>query len=425
MKPTFSFIEKTELVIYNLGIWFYSLFIHIAQYFHPKARLFVEGRAGQWTSLALFGETHKNDKILWIHCASLGEFDQARPIIERLKKENTHLKIALTFFSPSGYEIRKDYDQADWIGYLPLDRKKKAAKFIDLLNPDGVIIVKYEFWLQHLLWLQQKNIPTYLIAAVFRKDQVFFSKFGGLFRKVLRGFQHIFVQDDASKERLKSINIQQVSVAGDPRIDSVMTRAKSYPNIPIAEKFIQSKRTLIIGSSWLKDMTILQNSINFLVNQNWKIILAPHDISPKNIEAHQRFFPNTTVKYSELTDKNSHKSILLIDNIGLLAALYQYGDIAYIGGGFGAGIHSTLEPAAFALPIIFGPKYEKFIEAGYFVQHKAAFCVNSAVGLEAAIQYLLNDQNYQNAMQVVRQFMDNNKGSTDLILKEIKIRQDA
>lgn len=421
MRPSLSMVEQIELLVYKLGIFFYGLLIQLVQFFIPKAKQFMLGRKKQWDAISRFHAENKHEKILWIHCASLGEFDQGRPIIEKLKEKHPHLKIALTFFSPSGYEIRKDYPHADWIGYLPLDTQKNARHFFDLLQPSWAIIVKYEFWLQHFLVLQNKNVPIFLVGSVFRKKQVFFAGYGGLFRKVLAGFEHIFVQDAASLELLKSIDIQQVSVAGDPRIDSVLSRVPSHPSLVKMENFIGNQPVFIIGSSWLKDMQVLNKTIDYLLHLNWKVILAPHDISPKNIQAHVAFFPKQSVKYSELKKESSSKQILIIDNIGMLAALYQYGKIAYIGGGFGVGIHSTLEPAAFALPILFGPKYEKFIEANYFVQHKGAFCVHSDEELLQRIKYLLEEANYQKASRVVRQFMENNRGSTKTILRQIKI----
>ena len=408
-------------IIYRIGIFFYSASIWVASLFNTKAQLFIEGRKNQWEGLSAFRKKCPNDKVLWMHCASLGEFEQGRPIIETVKKQHPDIKVALTFFSPSGYEVRKDYSYADWVGYLPLDTAQNAEKFLDYLRPTLGIIVKYEIWVQHLTVAYRRQIPVYLIGAVFRPGQLFFSIFGGLFRNALRHFEHIFVQDKASSELLSSIKISNVTIAGDPRIDSVIARKNTYPTLAKVKEFLSGKPTFIIGSSWMKDMVILQRPLEQLIGLGWKIIIAPHDISKRNIEAHAHLFPDKTVKYSALSASNPDVPILIIDNIGMLSALYQYGKIAYIGGGFGEGIHSTLEPAAFHLPLIFGPKYQKFIEAVYFVQHKGAFSVQSEADVSNAIQYMLDDENHRQMSEVIREFMEQNQGSTALVVSELEL----
>ena len=421
MRPTLSIIERIERLIYNAGIFSYRLIIHLFRYFNAKAKLFVLGRHQQQESLVSFRKEHLLSKVLWVHCASLGEFEQGRPIIERLKKQNPDLKIALTFFSPSGYELRKSYAYADWIGYLPMDTPHRARKFFQQLQPTWGVIVKYEFWLNHLIEAQKNEIPLYLVGAVFRPKQIFFTQFGGLFRKVLKGFKHLFVQDIASMKLLESIGITNVSIAGDPRIDSVIQQKASNVSFPKIEAFLQAQPTFIIGSSWINDIEVLLDGIDLLINQGWKVIIAPHDISPKNIKAHTQLLSGRCTNYSEL-GLTITTPILIIDNIGMLSSLYQYGRFAYIGGGFGEGIHSTLEPAAYDLPLLFGPRYKKFLEAVYFVQHEGAFCVHSKSEAREVIEHLTVAKNRIEPSEVIHVFMEQNKGSTDIILQQIKMK---
>ena len=406
--------------LYNFSITLYGFIIWLASFFNEKAALWIDGRKGLFEKLEsqLEKSSPKKAPIIWMHVASLGEFEQGRPIIESLKQNYPDYKIFLTFFSPSGYEIRKNYELADYIFYLPMDTKKNAQKFIEIIQPRLVIFVKYEFWYHFLNTLQSKNIPTILVSALFRPDQLFFKSYGALFRKILKGFDHIFLQNEASFELLKSHGYRKISLTGDSRIDRVAAIAKQAKSFEIIDQFANDSQVLVCGSTWPPDESILEG---FIKNAHeWKFIIAPHEIKESNIERLQNLLPQNAIRYSKANSASVKTAkILIIDNIGMLSSLYRYGKIAYIGGGFGAGIHNTLEPIAFGLPVIFGPKYKKFDEALVLVEKKGAFSVNNSADFESIMQKMTEKSFYKNASQEAQNYINQNRGATEKIIKYI------
>lgn len=405
-------------LLYRLAIICYQLFIHFAALFHPKAKLWVDGRKN--IDQKLREKKLNEEKIIWIHCASLGEFEQGRPLIEQLKKERPTYKILLTFYSPSGYEIRKNYPLADHILYLPVDTASNAKQFVKLVQPQFVFFIKYEFWYYFLKELKQQNIPSYLVAAVFRKNQVFFKWYGGFFRKMLPFFSHIFVQNQESQELLKSIGLNNSTIAGDTRIDRVLTIAKQAKSFPIIEQFVEGQAVLIAGSTWQADEAILSRFINEYAPDDWKFIIAPHEIKEQHIRLLEQSLTVSCLRYSQANINNSVRSkVLIIDNIGMLSALYQYGKVAYIGGGFGAGIHNTLEPIAFGLPVIFGPKYKKFTEANWLVSHQGGFVIQNVTDFRRVFQDLAQTDFYKKTSDTARLYIEKNQGATQKVLTHL------
>ncbi len=406
------------IFLYNLCLSIYHLGLHLASLFHPKAKLWVQGRQSWANSLQKTIST--TDKIIWIHCASLGEFEQGKPIMEAIKKQDSSVKILLTFYSPSGYELRKNETLAHHVAYLPPDSKTNAQKFLEIVQPQLAIFVKYEFWYHYLSHLQKKEIPTFLISAVFRKNQIFFKPYGGLFRQLLHGFNHIFVQNEASAQLLKKLNVQHLSIAGDNRVDRVHQLSKKAKTFPIIESFSKNFKIFIAGSTWPKDEALIIPIIKKLVQKDWKFIIAPHEIKPSKIQAFKNQLKLSAITYSEAsTTGMTDASVLIIDNIGMLSSLYQYGTIAYIGGGFGAGIHNILEPIVFGLPVIFGEKYHKFTEAVRLVEQQGAFSIKDAKELEQVIYQLLESDFYQQASQEAKNYIMKNKGATEQVMKYI------
>jgi 3-deoxy-D-manno-octulosonic-acid transferase len=346
-------------LLYNTGIMLYTLAIRIAALFSGKAALWVRGRKdwqGQIT------EKIKNkDKVLWVHCASLGEFEQGRPVIEEIRHEKPDLKIVLTFFSPSGYEIRRNYPLADCIVYLPADTPGNAAKFIKLVHPEAAIFVKYEFWNNYISVLHSRNIPLYLISGIFRPGQLFFRWYGTFFRSMLRKFKMLFVQDEASSELLRKAGILNVVVAGDTRFDRVRKIACAARHIKELEEFRGEEKLFLAGSSWIPDEEIITKYIN-LHPGKMKWVFAPHEIDNSNIERLMKLLKVKTARFSLYgsTPDNADARVLIIDNIGMLSSAYRYAHIAAVGGGFGKGIHNILEPACWGIPVLFGPRHEKF-----------------------------------------------------------------
>lgn len=412
------------LVLYNLAIALYTLGIRIAALFQPKAKLWVKGRKNLFKNLEeRINNTASSGPLVWIHCASLGEFEQGRPIIELLKEKNPDIQILLSFFSPSGYEIRKNYPLADHIFYLPSDSASHAKRFIAICKPQLAIFVKYEFWYHYLNTLFRNKIPTLLVAARFRPGQVFFKWYGALFRRLLFGFDWIFLQDKASATLLSAQGLDHFSINGDPRIDRVLQIAEQAKSFPIIEAFTKNRKTLIVGSSWPPDEQLLAACVEEYVKKDWKFIFAPHEIGKRHIQQLQGIIPLPTLKYSEASiDNYEAYSILIIDNIGMLSSLYKYGHIAYIGGGFGAGIHNTLEPIAFGLPVIFGPKYQKFEEAVYLVEQQGGFSIQNIEMLQETLAALQEDEFHTQASSVALNYLDENKGASIQIVEYIEQR---
>jgi len=402
------------LLLYNFGIILYKLLVFTASAFNKKAKLFINGRKKILNTIAEKIDSSK--KHIWFHFASLGEFEQGRPVLEDIKKKYPGKRIIITFFSPSGYEIRKDYPLAAGVFYLPLDTKQNAKKFIALINPEVAIFTKYEFWYHYFKTLHEQQVPLIIISGIFRPDQVFFKWYGGFYRNLLSYVTHFFVQNTQSLELLKGLNLNNVSLSGDTRFDRVAENVKSPKRLPIIEDFCSGALVFIAGSTWPQDEALLKNLTNqFPLFQNWKLIIAPHEIDLPHIAQLLKLFPGA-LRYTALTPESipADQRVLLIDNIGMLSSIYQYAAIAYIGGGFGSGIHNTLEAAAFGLPVIFGPKYDKFQEAKDLLALGGAVSISSAEDLSAAFEKLQKDKN---AGIKAKKYVVDKTGSTAQIVK--------
>ncbi len=412
------------LFLYNIGIRLYGLAIWIAAFFNPKAKLWLQGRKKQFARLRQALEGNQAP-VVWFHTSSLGEFEQGRPVIEHIKANHPEFKILITFFSPSGYEVRKDYDQADYIFYLPLDTKRNAQRFLKIVRPQAAFFVKYEFWYHFLNETQKAKIPMVLFSAIFREQQFFFKSYGSFFRKVIRNYTHIFVQNQISVDLLTNIKVNNVSIAGDTRFDRVKAIADKLEKFPIIEHFINQQLTFVIGSSWWRDLAIIVPFLNDF-GTPLKTIIAPHEINDNEIERLQGVLEKKSIRYSEskkldLTNSEHLKQlqeseVLILDNVGMLAWLYQYADFAYIGGGFGEGLHNTLEPAVFDTPVLFGREYDKFQEAIDLVARGGAFSVKDREGLEAVMNDLyFNEDKRAQAAKVCIDYVLENLGSADKI----------
>lgn len=402
------------LLLYNLGVRFYFLLIYIASFFNKKARLWINGRKN--INFQHF------QKGAWFHFASLGEFEQGLPVLTAFRSRQPEIKIVITFFSPSGYEIRKNTPFADAVYYLPLDTAQNAHKFIAAINPAIAVFTKYEYWYHFFNELHKNDIPLYIISGIFRPNQVFFKWYGGLHRKMLGFVTRFFVQDEASQLLLQKSGINQVSVSGDTRFDRVWANAQQPKSSPLMEAFKLGHQTFIAGSTWPEDEAILAQLVKNY--PDWKFIFAPHEISEEKINKLIGILPSdSTIRYSQLTTDYSpltahHSSqTLIIDNIGMLSSLYQYGDIAYIGGGFGAGIHNTLEAAAFGLPVIFGPKYDKFKEARDLITLQAGFSISNEDELKNTVAFLTEDAQRRLAIsKKIKEYVKEHTGATEMIM---------
>jgi 3-deoxy-D-manno-octulosonic-acid transferase len=418
-------------LLYNISLHLYLFAIRIASLFNAKAKQWIDGRKNLFSKLRseIQGSTsniqNPASDIIWFHCASLGEFEQGRPLIEKIKAENPEIKILLTFFSPSGYEIRKNYSGADLIFYLPLDTSENAKQFIEIVKPKAVFFVKYEFWFNYLNELKDRKIATYLVSGIFREDHYFFKSYGSWFREQLNCFTHFYLQNEQSEKLLNTVGFTNTSVVGDTRFDRVFEIAKSVKSFPIIEQFKQNKKVLILGSSWPEDEEIIaewckQKDLKAL---NYKLIIAPHEIDASHIESIlDRFSGFKIIRYSLANSIDIDSAdILIIDNIGMLSSLYQYGTIAFIGGGFGKGIHNILEAATFGLPVIFGPNYEKFTEAKELIKSGGAFSINSLVGFGNIFDLLSDKEVLNTASHISKYYVQSRIGATDKILRDIKI----
>jgi 3-deoxy-D-manno-octulosonic-acid transferase len=410
--------------LYSLNIFFYGIAIRVASLFNAKAKLWIKGRRNLFADLEKkFGGDTK--KVAWFHCASLGEFEQGRPLIEKFKEEHPDYKILLTFFSPSGYEVRKNYAGADVICYLPLDTKRNAKRFIAITKPSVVFFVKYEFWLNALMELRKNNIPHFLVSAIFRKDQIFFKSHGTIFRDALKGYTRIFTQEQNSVELLKSIGILNAEVAGDSRYDRVIEIAQGAKEIPVAKSFSgENKKTIVAGSTWPADEVLFFPAMKKVIESGWKLIIAPHELGEAHLLSIEKgltgigIAANEIIRFSKADEKSvANKKVLIIDNIGMLSSLYRYGKIAYIGGGFGKSIHNILEAAVYGMPVIFGPKHEKFYEAKSLLEAGGAFAVNDENELREVLEEISSDEKKLEMLSKISfDFVQRNKGATKIIL---------
>lgn len=407
------------ILLYNLSIVIYSFLIKLAAPFNLKARQINKGRQRAFQSLA--SRINSNRPVIWVHCASLGEFEQGRPLIEAIKKEQPQYQVLLTFFSPSGYEIRKNYDLADYICYLPADTKSNAQKLIQLINPEKVFFVKYEFWFHYINELKKNNIPLYLVSAIFRENQLFFknSPWAKWYRKMLSGFTHFFVQDDQSVELLERLGINNTTKAGDTRFDRVAEIAKNGKDIPLVEKFKNNQQLIVAGSSWKPDEELLAQYIH--AHPGVKFILAPHETKRMNIDRLINLLKTSVVCFTEANAKTIHDhQVLIIDTIGLLSSIYRYADLAYIGGGFGVGIHNTLEAAIYGMPVIFGPNYHKFNEATSMVKLQIAYPIDNYTQLKNVLDTLLADTSKKEAIAAkCSHYTNQNLGATQTIMTSV------
>ena len=405
------------IFLYNIGILLYAFIIRIVALFgNEKAQMWLSGRKDIFKQLK---DVEPN--AIWIHAASLGEFEQGRPIIEAIKAKTPNQKILLTFFSPSGYEIRKNYPLADYIFYLPIDSSRNAKRFIALTKPKSAIFIKYEFWYHYINELHSNQIPTYSVSAIFRSNQRFFKWYGSWFRKTLLMFDHIFVQNEASLLLLKKYNIKNATNAGDTRVDRVWDIKSTKKDFPIIAKFTNQQSTLVCGSTWQEDEKIIAEYINTTKKLPFKIILAPHDIQENHIKTIEHLLKNSSIlRYSKANDVNIQQAnVLIIDNIGMLSSIYQYGTIAYIGGGLGKGLHNTLEPITFELPVIFGnQKYQKFEEAIWLAKNGGAFPIGDFEDFKSIIEKLQKESFYKNAAKIAFQYIEDNRGAT----KKVELR---
>lgn len=402
-------------LLYTISIYCYQNAIRFASLFHLKARQMIQGQKN--TISLIKQKIDPNKETIWFHAASLGEFEQGRPLMEKIKQQTPEIQIVLTFFSPSGYEIRKEYQGADAVCYLPFDTPKNAAALINAINPSKAIFIKYEFWANYLFVLHQRNIPTFLISAIFRPEQLFFKKYGGFYRQLLTFFKHIFVQDTSSATLLSDHHIKNITIAGDTRFDRVIAIASESKALPIIEKFSQNHSVYIMGSSWPADETILIPYFNS--HSEMRLIIAPHVTSESHIETICSSLQRPFLRYSEANIENvANAECLVIDSIGLLSSIYRYGDVAYIGGGFGVGIHNVLEAAVYGIPVIFGPNYKKFREANDLIRIGGGFSIRS----KEELNHLFNEwekdqQKIKTAGKAAKKYVLEQQGATEKILQ--------
>jgi 3-deoxy-D-manno-octulosonic-acid transferase len=406
-------------LLYNIAMLIYQSFIWLASKFNNnKATLFLSGRENVFALLEQ--KRLPGERYVWFHAASLGEFEQGRPIMESLKNSHPEFKILLTFFSPSGYEVRKDYQGADIICYLPMDMSWNVKRFLDIVQPDCAIFIKYEFWMNYLLELKKRQIKTYIVSAIFRESQLFFRSYGGFYRRLLKSFSHLFVQNDESVRLLHSIGVDNVTKVGDTRFDRVADIAAKSKDLPIVQAFKSDAKVLIAGSSWPNDENILLPFFN--QNLSLKLIIAPHEIDEGHLQSIISQLKRPYVRYSQATIENVKEvDCLIIDCFGLLSSIYRYGEIAYIGGGFGVGIHNILEAAVYGIPVVFGPNFRKFQEAVDLHQKGGAFVVDSYESFSQIMSEFLEENSslYSSACKVSNDYSHANKGATSKVVNAI------
>lgn len=402
---------------YQIFVFLFHFGLYLASLFNPKAKKWVQGRKN-WRK-RLKDQLQGKQNCIWVHCASLGEFEQARPFIEKVKSEYPSYSIVLSFFSPSGYEQRKNYEFADVVIYLPMDFKKDAKDFIEIINPQFVVFIKYEYWFNYLKELEKRKIPTFLLSGIFWKDSLFFKGYGKWFAKQLSAFEHFFVQNEASAILLRSIAYENSSVCGDSRFDRVIELPKENFQPQALEEFAPHKNAIIFGSSWEKENEFAVKLAQAHPKQ--KIIIVPHEIDTAKVNKLKSRFSNAEL-WSEIETKSlSESQVLIIDSIGVLSKIYRYGKIAVIGGGFGAGIHNILEAAVYGCPLLFGPNYQRFQEAVDLIGLNAAFSVHNYNEFEAKVQELLNKPDfYQRASDAAEKYVKENSGATERIVAYLK-----
>ena len=408
-----------SLILYNLGISVFSLLIQIASVFNPKAKKLAIGRNNVWVELEQFSQENHNT-VIWFHAASLGEFEQGRPIMEKLKLHDSSLKILLTFFSPSGYEVRKNYEGADLVFYLPADTAQNAKRFIKLVRPKVAVFIKYEFWYHFLTTCAENKVITLSVSSIFRKSQPFFKLYGGLHRKMLRCFDHFFVQDHNSQKLLEGLNFNNVSLSGDTRFDRVLDIVSQKKEIKEVEIFKSGEKMMVLGSVWPSDMEVL---LPFLLayKDKLKFVIAPHNIGEKDVLEVVDQLGEGIMRFSKIkNDSLKDARFLIIDNMGMLSSLYGYGEYAYIGGAFRKTLHNTLEAATHGVPVFFGDDEtnKKFREAGELAQTGSGIAVKNTSELTEKFEELFaNEEKRQHLGEVAQNYVKNNTGATDMIVE--------
>jgi 3-deoxy-D-manno-octulosonic-acid transferase len=407
------------LFLYNLFVYFSEFILKIIALFSPKIKLFVNGRKDVFKILA--SAINPKDKTLWFHAASLGEYEQGLPVMEKIKLQFPNHKIILTFFSPSGYEVRKNNTISDITVYLPLDTKSNAKQFLRLVCPELVFFIKYEFWPNYLNELNNLGIKTYLISGIFRENQAFFSWYGGFYRNALKTFDYFFVQNESSKKLLQGIGFNNVKVSGDTRFDRVVSILERDNSLDFIEQFKDNTTTIVIGSSWPKDEAIVVNFIN-QTNENVKFIIAPHNIRSEQIQELKNSIIKKTVLFSEKENENlADFEVFIIDTIGILTKIYSYADIAYVGGGFvNKGLHNILEPATFGIPIVIGPYYSHFAEATALINLEGCISISNQNQLNDSFENLISNEDIRHEKgHICETFVQMNIGATEVILRHI------
>ena len=405
--------------IYNIITLLAAQLLKFVALFSPKMKLFVDGRKSVFQTLV--DKIQTSDKTIWFHAASLGEYEQGLPVIEAIKQQFPNHKIVVTFFSPSGYEVRKNNTVADVTVYLPLDTISNAKQFIDLVHPEMAFFIKYEYWPNYLNELKKQQIKTYLISGILRENQAFFKWYGGFYRNALKTFDYFFVQNESSKKLLQSIGFNNVKVSGDTRFDRVVSILERDNSLDFIEQFKDNKTTIVIGSSWPKDESLLANYIN-QSSDDVKFIIAPHNIKSEQIQELKNAIFKKTILFSEKDNVNlSNSNVFIIDTIGILTKIYSYADIAYVGGGFGnPGVHNILEPATFGVPVVIGPNYSHFAEATALVNMEGCISIQNQAQLNEAFELLLHNEDERlEKGHICSTFVQMNKGATQTIMHHI------
>ncbi|GMN06080.1 glycosyltransferase N-terminal domain-containing protein [Croceitalea sp. MTPC5] len=406
------------LIIYNILThiaWFYLKLIAL---FNPKMKLFVRGRQRTFSIL----ETHleRNQKTIWMHAASLGEYEQGLPLLERLKQTYTNHNLVLSFFSPSGYEVKKNKTPADVVVYLPMDSAGNAKRFVDLVKPDLAIFIKYEIWPNYLHELNKGKVPTLLVSAIFSKRQVYFKPFGSFMRKSLKNISHFFVQDENSKTLLNSIGFSNTTVSGDTRFDRVSKILEADNRLDIMDDFVNNEFCLVVGSSWPEDEAVITPYINEAPN-TIKFVIAPHNIKTNHIQKLETSIKKKVVRYSSKNVSSLKEAhVLIVDTIGLLTKIYSYANVAYVGGGFATGLHNTLEPAVFGIPVIIGPKYSGFKEAEDLIMKKGILSIETNEEFKKTLDYFFTDPKaLRQVGSINHNYIKSKLGATELVLNYI------
>lgn len=424
------------VILYNIFLGLFKAGTSVYALFNDKAKKWVDGRKNIFERLqavipknARLNEPFGQEKIIWMHCASLGEFEQGRPVLENIKSQMPNAKFLLTFFSPSGYEVQKNYTGADWVFYLPMDGAINARRFLEIVQPSLVIFVKYEFWYYYLKKIKYRQVPLLLISAVFRKDMSSFKWFGRFQLKMLSRFDHIFLQNENSKKLLDEFNVgENYSIAGDTRFDRVIEIAENFKPIDTIAKFCDDKKIIVAGSTWPEDEEILGKAYELLRLNDIKLIIAPHEITEKHLEEIKKLFPGS-ITFSGLSSENSvsaPKNCLIIDNVGMLSRLYHYAHLSFVGGGFRPmGVHNVTEAAVYGKPVLMGPYISKYREAVELVEKGGGFVVNNADEFKVLVDDLLKNKNncYTNSSKAAYNYIRENAGAVGKILNYIQVNR--